>query len=118
MLAKPDLSPSASINRWILAILTFHFELVHIPGTMHGLDGLSRRPPQPGDKPESDVDDDWINQLYGFMHMINSLRPQPWLKICVATFAAEVTNIELPADVTSPASYSDGSGRSRGQESR
>ena len=41
MLANPDLSPSASINLWILSILTFHFDLVHVPGTMHGPDGLS-----------------------------------------------------------------------------
>ena len=52
MLAKPDLSPSASINHWILTILTFHFELIHVPGTMHSPDGLSRRPPQPGNKLE------------------------------------------------------------------
>ncbi|KAF7344735.1 DNA/RNA polymerase [Mycena venus] len=45
MLAHPDLEPSASINRWILAILTFHFTLVHVPGVLHGPDGLSRRPP-------------------------------------------------------------------------
>jgi len=31
MLANPDLQPGASINRWILAILTFHFVLVHVP---------------------------------------------------------------------------------------
>jgi Integrase zinc binding domain/RNase H-like domain found in reverse transcriptase len=107
MLAKPDLSPSASINRWILAILTFHFELVHVPGTMHGPDGLSRRPPQPGDKTEPDADDDWIDELYGFMHMINSPRPRPWLQISVATFAAEVADIEPPTEETSPASYAD-----------
>lgn len=40
MLLNPDLNPGASINRWILAILTFPFTLVHVPGTMHGLDGL------------------------------------------------------------------------------
>ena len=107
MLAKPDLSPSASINRWILAILTFHFELVHVPGTMHGLDGLSQRPPQPGDKVELDADDDWIDELYGFMHMINSPRPRPWLQISVATFAAEVADIEPSTEGTSPASYAD-----------
>ena len=44
MLSNPDISPSASINRWILAILTFHFTLVHISGIRHGPDGLSRRP--------------------------------------------------------------------------
>jgi hypothetical protein len=51
MLAHPDLVPSASINRWIISILTFHFELVHVPSAFHGPDGLSRRCPQPGDKP-------------------------------------------------------------------
>jgi len=51
MLTNPDLHPGASINRWILAILTFHFELVPVPGTNHGPDGLSRRVAQPGDEP-------------------------------------------------------------------
>jgi hypothetical protein len=73
MLNNPDIVPSASINRWILAILTFHFKLVHVAGTSHGPDGLSRRPPQPGDDPpiEDEHFDDWIDNLYGFMHMIN-----------------------------------------------
>ena len=62
MLANPDLSPSASVNHWILSILTFHFDLVHVPGTMHGPDGLSQRRPQPGDEPEPEDDfDNWIN---------------------------------------------------------
>jgi hypothetical protein len=30
MLSNPNISPSASINRWIVAILTFHFDLIHI----------------------------------------------------------------------------------------
>jgi hypothetical protein len=42
MLSNPDISPSASINWWIVAILTFHFDLVHILGTYHGPVGLSR----------------------------------------------------------------------------
>ncbi|EIW58980.1 uncharacterized protein TRAVEDRAFT_124073, partial [Trametes versicolor FP-101664 SS1] len=42
MLQNPDLAPGASINRWILGIITFHFNLVHVPGTLHGPDGLSR----------------------------------------------------------------------------
>ena len=37
--------------------------------------------------------------------MINSPRPQPWLQILVATFAAEVAHIELPTEGTSPVSY-------------
>src|SRR6202453_1644926 len=73
MLANPDISPSASINRWIVAILTFHFELVHIAESHHGPDGLSRRPQQPDDKdPADDNEDfeDWINRLHSFMHHI------------------------------------------------
>ncbi|CDO69490.1 hypothetical protein BN946_scf184662.g10 [Trametes cinnabarina] len=41
MLNNPDLAPSASMNRWILAILTFHFRLAHVPGTLHGPDSLT-----------------------------------------------------------------------------
>jgi len=76
MLANPDLHPGASINRWILAILPFHFELIPVPGTSHGPDGLSRRVPQPGDEPDPpDNIDDWVDEMYGFMHMINAVPP-------------------------------------------
>src|SRR5271163_4636115 len=52
----------------------FHFELVHVPGTHHSPDGLSRRRPQPGDEPEPNDDfDDWIDDINGFIHMINPL---------------------------------------------
>ena len=37
---NPDIAPSASMNRWILLILLFHFTLVHVPGSHHGPDGL------------------------------------------------------------------------------
>ena len=74
MLQNPDLALSVSINQWILAILTFHFNLVHVPGTSHGPDGLSRRPPQPGDKPRDDDEeddfDDWIDRIHGFLHQV------------------------------------------------
>ena len=96
MLKNPDINPSASINRWILSILTFHFELVHVPGIVHGPDGLSRRRPQPGDDPEpEDEFDDWIDNLYGFLHLIN--RPlAATLSILppVSTFALEEVNHE------------------------
>ena len=59
MLRNPDIAPSASMNRWIVSINTFHFELVHVPGERHGPDGLSRRPRQPGDTPE--LEDDFDN---------------------------------------------------------
>jgi hypothetical protein len=74
MLNNPDIVPSASINRWIVAILTFHFELVHVAGSNHGPDGLSRRPPQQDDEEQNGEDgfDDWIDNLYGFIHQVNS----------------------------------------------
>jgi hypothetical protein len=72
MLANPDIAPSASINRWILGILMFHFTLVHVPGTHHGPDGLSRRRRQPDDEEEPEDDfEDWIDQVNGFIHFIN-----------------------------------------------
>ena len=71
MLLNPDIALSTSINRWIVSILMFHFTLVHVPGTFHGPDGLSRCRKQPGDLPEPDDDfDDWIDQVHGFLHMI------------------------------------------------
>ncbi|OBZ76149.1 hypothetical protein A0H81_03902 [Grifola frondosa] len=61
MLQNPDISPSASINCWIIAILTFHFTL------------------------EEDDFEDWINTLYGFPHLIqpawHSLPSTPTLAI-------------------------------------
>ena len=44
MLVNPNLTPSASINRWIISNLLFHFILVHVPSTRHGPDGLSQCP--------------------------------------------------------------------------
>jgi len=56
---------------------TFHFVLVHVPGTHHGPDSMSRRRAQPGDDPNPPDDiDDWVDELYGFMHMINTDGPQ------------------------------------------
>jgi hypothetical protein len=84
MLANPDIAPSASINRWILSILMFHFTLVHVPGIRHGPDGLSRRRPQPGDEEEPEDDfEDWIDQVNGFMHFINTPPPHR-LAICTS----------------------------------
>ena len=75
MLQNPVLAPSASINRWIVTILTYHFELVHVPGSSHAPDGLSRRYPQPGDAEQEDDDfEDWIDKLHGFLHQILPVR--------------------------------------------
>ena len=69
MLQNPDISPSASMNRWILTILMFHFDLVHVPGTNHTPNGLSRQKPQPGNKEEPEDDfEDWIDNINEFIH--------------------------------------------------
>jgi hypothetical protein len=96
MLANPDIAPSTSINRCIISILAFHFTLVHVPGVVHGPDGLSRRPTQPGDLPEKDNEeefDDWIDKFYGFSHFINPTRPSLYSPTpAVALFASEETD--------------------------
>ena len=77
MLANPDLALSTSMNCWIISILLFHFNLVHIPGTQHGPDGLLQCPWQPGDDITDSMNnpefDDWVDQVYGFMHILNPL---------------------------------------------
>ena len=80
MLANPDITPSASINHWIVSILTFHFTLVHVAGTHHGPDGLSRRPPQPDDDQLNNEEEfsDWIDRLHGFVHQINPFTTRPF----------------------------------------
>ena len=81
MLNNPDTAPSTSINRWIISVLTFHFNLRHVPGKQHGPDGLSRHLPQPGDivtAKDKDGFDDWVDSLYSFMHLIN--HPMPALR--------------------------------------
>ena len=52
----------------------FHFKLVHVPSLHHRPDGLSRRRPQLGNEEEEEEEDgfeDWIDNVNGFMHMIN-----------------------------------------------
>jgi hypothetical protein len=72
MLWNSDISPSASMNRWILVILMFHFTLVHVPGMHHTPNRLSRWKPQPGDKEEPEDDcEDWIDNINGFIHFLN-----------------------------------------------
>ncbi|THH20447.1 hypothetical protein EW146_g897 [Bondarzewia mesenterica] len=95
MLANPDLKPSANINHWILSILTFHFTLIYVPGTLYTPNGLSHCPPQPGDIAESSDDfDDWINNVYGFLHLINS----PSTSSPPAILSTYPNNITIDAD--------------------
>lgn len=72
MLNNPDMNPSATINRWVAGVLLFHFKLVHVPGITHGVDGLSRRRPFPGEVSEPD-DPDWLDHRYSFLHTLNPL---------------------------------------------
>ena len=111
MLANADLEPSASINRWILAILTFHFTLVHVPGTFHGPDGLSRRRPQPGDQEEPDDDfDDWVDRVHRLMHMINDwtlrMHKDDITTAAFITNEVDSTDVPIPED-DSPVTYAD-----------
>ena len=53
MINNPDIQPNNAMNRWIAAILLFTFELVHVPGKLHGgPDRLSRRKGVEGDVEE------------------------------------------------------------------
>ncbi len=79
MLQNPDMAPSVTMNRWIVGINMFHFDLVHVPGEHHTPDGLSRRPAQPGDVPAEDDGDEfeeWIDSVYGFLNIV---LPPPYL---------------------------------------
>ena len=80
MLSNPDIALLASVNCWIISILLFHFTLIHVPGTRHGPDGLSRCPQQLGDDDkDSEYNpefDDWVDKVYGFMHFLNPTRLQ------------------------------------------
>jgi hypothetical protein len=98
MLNNPNIAPSASVNQWIVSILTFHFELQHVPGKSHGPDSLLRRPPQPeDDSNDRESDDkakefeDWIDNLYSFAHMINNPIRMPKSEQLVHVLALEQT---------------------------
>jgi hypothetical protein len=72
MLNNPDIQPNTTINRWITGILLFNFKLVHVSGTTHGPDSLFCQLTQPDNPPKPEDDyEDWIDQAYRFMHIIN-----------------------------------------------
>jgi hypothetical protein len=78
MLKNPDIAPNSTINCWILSILTFHFTLIHVPGSHHGPDDLSRCPVQIDDTVDDPSDfEDWIDQVHNLLHIINPYRPHP-----------------------------------------
>lgn len=72
MIDNPDIQPNATINRWIAGILLFTFKLVHVPGSKHGPDGLSRRRKVEEDPEEEDDWEEWLDREYGFsMELLN-----------------------------------------------
>src|SRR5882724_3726317 len=68
MLNNLDIQPGAAVNRWIVGIKLFQFELVHIPGCLHtGPDGLSCHAASPNDLIDEDEDtDDWLDRTMSF----------------------------------------------------
>ncbi|KAH7917943.1 hypothetical protein BV22DRAFT_1025464 [Leucogyrophana mollusca] len=109
MLANPDLQLGASMNRWIIGILMFHFELVHVPGVNHGPDGLLRRPPQLGDEEEpydNDTFDEWVDQAYGFLNLVN---PDPVVYVATAQETKLVLANEVVAAGAVPKEFADAS---------
>src|SRR5882724_11778778 len=67
MLNNPDIQPGAAVNRWIVGIKLFQFELVHVPGQLHtGPDGLSWHAISPNDPVEEDDVDGWLDKTMSF----------------------------------------------------
>jgi hypothetical protein len=63
MLSKPDLQPSAAMNRWLAGIMLYDFKLIHVPGKEHSApDALSRREPLQHEMEEAE-DDDWVDDI-------------------------------------------------------
>ena len=97
MLNNPDTAPSMSINCWVVSALTFHFKLRHIPGKPHRPDGLSQRPLQPGDLAmvgDKDRFDNWVNNLYRFMHLINYPAPALRSDILLRALIEDVQGVD------------------------
>ena len=58
MINNPSL-PNAPMNRWIAFIQLFSFDMVHVSAKNFALpDGLSRRPPDPGEEDMASFDED------------------------------------------------------------
>lgn len=98
MLENPDIQPNAAINRWIVGIKLFQFELVHVPATKHaGPDGMSRRIPVEGDEEEDEGEEaaeDWIDSLMTFSTQI--LNERPWTRRRVRVPAKMEVWTQLP----------------------
>ena len=76
-----------------------YIDLVHIPGSFHGPDGLSRRKKQPGDQEETDDDgfDDWIDKVNGFLHMTSTLSQRQIEQPPITIYVSETVEVEQSA---------------------
>src|SRR5882724_6316073 len=67
MLNNLDIQPGAAVNRLIIGIKLFQFNLVHVPGCLHmGPDGLSCHASSPNNPIEEDDTDDWLERTMSF----------------------------------------------------
>jgi len=84
MLNNLDIQSGVAMNGWIVGIKPFHFELIHVLGTLHtGPDSLSHQAPSPNDPVVDDNTDDWLDRTMGFaVILMNSTIPWiGWLGI-------------------------------------
>src|SRR5882724_3840299 len=77
MLNNPDIQPGTAVNRWIVGIKLFQFELVHVPGHLHtGPHGLSHCAASPNNLINEDEDvDDWLDRTMSFAVVIMNSQP-------------------------------------------
>ena len=71
-----------------------------VPGTRHGPNSLSCRPQQPANEDGEPTEDpefnDWVDQVYRFMHLLNPLKPKvPCLGAC-PTYISDTIADKLP----------------------
>src|SRR5882724_3504302 len=94
MLNNLDIQPGSTVNRWIVGIKLFQFELVHVPGRLHtGLDGLSWHAISPNDRVEEDDVDDWLDKTMSFSIILINSQPS-W-----------ASRLNAPYDLTQSSSY-------------
>ena len=76
ILINPDIHSDSVVNRWIIVIKLFQFELVHVPGDFHmGPDGLSCQAASPNDPIEEDNVDDWLDRTMSFSTTLMNSQP-------------------------------------------
>src|SRR5882672_9847715 len=105
MLNNPDIQPGAAVNRWIVGIKLFQFELVHVPGRLHtGPDGLSRRASSPNDPVEEDDADDWLDKTMSFAIVLMNSCPT-WSQRLNSSYRPNCANLPTRSAENCPRFY-------------